>query len=425
MSEYAIRVSDLTKFFRHYPAPSGRLLEWLSGGRLVRHVPLYALRDVTFNVKKGEAVAIVGVNGAGKSTLLSVLMGTIHRSGGHVEVNGTIAGLLELGLGLHPGFSGEENARLALKMRGANEGEVEELLADVIEFSELGDAIKRPVRTYSTGMQMRLGFAIATARRPDILVIDEALAVGDAPFQFKCIERIRHFKEMGATLLFVSHDLTSMKSLCEKAVLLDSGRLRKAGEVDQVLDAYNALISGQKQIDVTQDDTTAHDEMDTGSTQISEELKAIQTRSGSGEVRVKSWQLLNANKKPTGIFTSGERMIVRCRIEVTEAVKGGLTVGMLIRDRFSQDIFGSNTFGQNIEKRRFRAGEVLSVDFDVTLNLATAHYFVTFAVHAGKTHLEGNYDWIDNAATFEVLPDANLHFAGIVNLPHETSVKVT
>lgn len=417
----AIDVKHLSKFYRQYPSAGARLAEWASFGKVERHEKLWALQDISFEVEQGEALGIIGVNGAGKSTLLSILMGTTYASSGHHGVGGQIAGLLELGLGLHPGFSGEQNALLALQMRGLDAHEAQDALAQVVEFSELEDAIKRPIRTYSTGMQMRLGFAIATARRPDVLIVDEALAVGDAPFQFKCIERIKSFRAQGSTLLFVSHDLASMRSLCTRGLLLNKGRMVCDGMIEEVLDRYNALISGHMNEEFRAEKLKP-DESAEGSTSVSmvQDLDSIQTRSGSGKARFEKVWVENDKGKSAAIFTSGDQAHISCQFMANEQLSG-VTVGMMIRDRFSADVFGINSFGLGLETTAMAPGDKAQADFKVKLDLAPGHYFITVAVHAGQTHLEGNYDWIDNVATFEVLPDRSTHFAGLVNLPHEAS----
>ncbi|MDX1385243.1 MAG: ABC transporter ATP-binding protein, partial [Thermoanaerobaculia bacterium] len=233
-----IRAQNLSKVYKRYAAPRYRLLEWLTLGAIRRHEELWALRQVSFEVAAGEAVGIVGQNGAGKSTLLKLIVGTTRPTEGSFEVAGRVSALLELGMGFHPEFSGRQNAVMALQMMGAEESEAESRLPEIAAFSELDGFLEQPLRTYSSGMQMRLGFAVATTRRPDILIVDEALSVGDAYFQHKCIRRIRGFKEAGTTMLFVSHDPAAVKTLCDRALLLDGGVLVREGPAEAILDYY-------------------------------------------------------------------------------------------------------------------------------------------------------------------------------------------
>ncbi|MCF6188390.1 MAG: ABC transporter ATP-binding protein, partial [Desulfobulbaceae bacterium] len=235
-------VKNLGKKYKRYPNRWARLREWLSFGRSIHHQATWILRNLNFELGDGESLGIIGVNGAGKSTLLKLLTRTSAPSEGTVEIQGRVAALLELGMGFHQDFSGRVNALMTCQMMGLTTEESHELLPKIAEFSELGDYFDQPMRVYSTGMQVRLAFSAATAVRPEILIVDEALSVGDAYFQHKCIERIRSFREQGTTLLFVSHDPGAVKSLCERALLIDDGVILEDGPSDAVLDYYNARI---------------------------------------------------------------------------------------------------------------------------------------------------------------------------------------
>src|SRR6185295_7263858 len=193
-----------------------------------------------FEIQPGEAVGIVGVNGAGKSTLLKMITGTTQPTCGDIQLQGRVAALLELGMGFHPDFTGRQNTFMAGQLLGMQVEEIEALMPEIESFAEIGEAIDHPVRTYSSGMQMRLAFSVATARRPDVLIVDEALSVGDAYFQHKSFSRIREFRKAGTTLLIVSHDKTSIQSVCDRAILLDAGRLAKEGPPEEIMDFYNA-----------------------------------------------------------------------------------------------------------------------------------------------------------------------------------------
>ena len=238
-----ITVRGVGKSYRRYPRPSHRLWEWVSGGRVVRHETFWALREVDFSVAEGESIGVIGLNGAGKSTLLKILTGTTRPTEGEVQVRGRTAALLELGLGFHPDFTGRQNAMMAGQLMGLATPQLAALMPEIEAFAEIGPYVDQPIRTYSTGMTVRLAFAVATATRPEILIIDEALSVGDAYFQHKCVQRIREFQAAGTTILFVSHDPVAVRTLCRRALLLDAGRLIQDGPSDLVLDYYNALIA--------------------------------------------------------------------------------------------------------------------------------------------------------------------------------------
>lgn len=235
-----IHVEGLGKVYKSYPRQLARLVEWLSGDRLVRHREHWVLRDIDFRVAAGEAVAIIGQNGAGKSTLLKILAGVVQPTVGRVTVQGRIAALLELGLGFHGDFSGRENLRIAGNLLGLSEREIAARTDWILDFADIGDYIDEPVRTYSSGMQMRLAFALAVARRPDILIVDEALSVGDIFFQQKCFDLIHDYSRRGTTLFFVTHGMGIVQNLCQRALLIDHGRLVFDGSAKGAIDLYES-----------------------------------------------------------------------------------------------------------------------------------------------------------------------------------------
>lgn len=237
-----IRVTGLGKAYKQYPNRWARLAEWLIPFSPIRHQQHWVLQDVEFEIAPGEAVGIVGANGAGKSTLLKMITGTTQPTQGKIELQGRVAALLELGMGFHPDFTGRQNAIMAGQLFGMQLEEIQALMPDIERFAEIGEAIDHPVRTYSSGMQMRLAFSVATARRPDILIVDEALSVGDAYFQHKSFARIRSFRKSGTTLLIVSHDRFAIQSICDSAILLKDGRVAMRGKPEPVLDYYLSLI---------------------------------------------------------------------------------------------------------------------------------------------------------------------------------------
>ena len=238
--ETAVRATDVSKHYDMYRRPADRLIELLT--RRPHHVVFPALESVSFEVEKGETVGIIGQNGAGKSTLLKLLCGVTHPSSGTLETNGTIASILELGTGFHPEFSGRDNAALNAAILGLTPAEVRERLPAILEFSELGAFVDRPVKTYSSGMYMRLAFSVAVNVDPDILVIDEALAVGDGHFQKKCIDKIRDFQESGKTILFCSHALYYVSSICRRSLWLDQGRVMRYGPSLDVVHEYETFL---------------------------------------------------------------------------------------------------------------------------------------------------------------------------------------
>jgi lipopolysaccharide transport system ATP-binding protein len=397
----------LGKKYKRYPSRWARLMEWLSGGRTIRHEELWVLRDITFEVESGEAVGIIGRNGAGKSTLLKLLTKTTCPSKGEMETRGSMSALLELGMGAHMDFSGRVNAKMTCQMMGLSTEETHALLPEIAEFSELGDYFDQPMRVYSTGMQVRLAFSAATAVRPEILIVDEALSVGDAYFQHKCIERIRSFREQGTTLLFVSHDPGAVKSLCERALLIDDGVILKDGPADAVLDYYNARIA-----------TRSSDE----EIRQVEGANGVSTRSGTGQVSIESVQILADSGREARAFSVGDKVVIRCRIHFRAAMDSP-TVGILIRDRMGSDVFGINTFHLGACTPSCRDGDALVVDFALPLNLGQGNYSLSVAVHPGDSHLIENCVWWDRCCVFQVMPGSGPCFVGVASLPTEVEVK--
>jgi lipopolysaccharide transport system ATP-binding protein len=396
----SIHVRDLGKFYKRYERPSARLTEWLSLGRLQRHEPVWVLRGVSFAVRPGEALAIVGRNGAGKSTLLRLVNGTLHPSEGALEVKGRVAAL-ELGMRFSSELTGLQNVFMAGQMLGLSSDQITELLPEITAFSELADYLNRPIRTYSTGMRLRLAFSLATAVRPDVLLVDEALAVGDARFQQKCIARIRRFLDEGSCLVFVSHDPETVRSLCSWALLLDDGRKLREGPPAQVLDYYNALLARlDGEFDIEQEKNA---------------LETAVTRSGDGQVVIESIELLG-DDEPQRSFAVGSPLRIRVRGRAVEEV-ADLTVGVAIRDRLGNDVYGTNSYYLDDEVHPLESGDVFDAEFRLPTNLGPDRYTVTAALHAGRVHLEGSYDWWDHAVAFEVLPGPEPYFVGRAYLP--------
>ena len=288
----SITVHSLGKAYKQYQGRWGRLTEWLLFGAVARHRLKWVLRDISFSVRPGEAVGIIGINGAGKSTLLKLITGTTQATVGSVQMTGRVAALLELGIGFHPDFTGRQNAIMAGQLLGTSTSQMNDLMPEIESFAEIGDYIDQPVRVYSSGMQMRLAFSVATAIRPDILIVDEALSVGDDYFQHKSFDRIRTFREQGTTLLMVSHDKVAIQSICDRAILLNSGQIAMEGPPEAVMDYYNAMLA-QRQT------TAVHC--------IQRTDGKVQTISGSGEAQILDVSLLHTSGKEADVVRFAPR----------------------------------------------------------------------------------------------------------------------
>ena len=359
------------------------------------------LRDVSFRVEPGEAVGIVGVNGAGKSTLLKIITGTTEATTGRVTLEGRVAALLELGMGFHPDFTGRQNALIAGQLLGYRVDEITAVMDQIETFAEIGDYFDRPVRIYSSGMQVRLAFSVATAIRPDILIVDEALSVGDAYFGAKSFDRIREFRRAGTTLLLVSHDKQAVLSMCDRAVLLDGGRVGKEGDPESVLDFYNALLADRGRATIAQ--TRRGD-------------GRVATESGSGEAVVTDLALLDAHGHPVELIDVGAPVTLRVAVRACAPLPE-LVLGYMIKDRLGQPVFGSNTYHLRRVVHDVAAGDEYEFLFRFNATLGPGSYSVTTALHRADTHVMHNYQWRDLALVFNVANLSQPLFVGSAWMP--------
>jgi len=397
-----IQVSELTKVFRIYASPVDRIREVFSLRRRCRHTMFTAVDHVTFGVEKGETLALIGQNGSGKSTVLKILAGLMRPTSGNFRVQGRVASLIELGTGFHPEFSGRANVQLVASLMGFSNEEIRELLPAVIKFSGLGEFIDRPLKTYSSGMWVRLAFSIAVSVDAEVLLIDEALSVGDLLFQQQCIARLHEFQQRDTTIVFVSHDLNAVKNLCDRALLLDQGKQIDGGAPEAVCSHYVALLAERG-----------------NSEKLERRLDASDRRYGSYRAEILALSLLDSGGQSREVLTSGQRAVIRVTVRVHSEVAEP-SVGILIRDRYGNDIFGTNTFLGGIrldpDVREF------TVSFDMDFELGAGAYYVTAAVHSGRDHMSQCYDWIDNALAFRVVHDEE-SFAGCARLKPKITVQ--
>lgn len=381
-----LEVNGLGKAYKLYTHRKSRLIEWLDPRNKSYHSLTWILKDINFSIKAGEALGIIGVNGAGKSTLLKIITGTTQPTKGNVKVNGKVAALLELGMGFHPEFTGRQNVLMAGQLMGCTAEEIKNLLPAIEEFAEIGEYIDQPVRVYSSGMQVRLAFSLATASRPDILIVDEALSVGDAYFQHKCFEKIQSLKKSGVTLLFVSHDKQAVLSMCDKALLLNGGEIALEGKPEQVMDYYNAMLADNEKKTI----------------KIKKQNDKTQTISGGGEAEILDIQLFNCKGEVVTQAYVGDDVKLQVQVRVKEKIPC-LILGYAIKNRLGQVIFGTNTWhtGQAINNPKINQTYTYNICFKA--NFGVDHYSLSLALHGQETHISSNYEWRDLAYMFSII----------------------
>lgn len=390
-----IIVESLSKVFRLYKDPKDRLKEIILRKRFSKDIT--ALNEVTFRVKEGETLGIIGENGAGKSTLLKILTGILLPTGGRVDVDGNITGLLELGTGFNFEFTGLKNIYMNGMLLGMSREEIDSKVNDIIAFTELGKFIEEPVKTYSSGMVMRLAFSIAIHVETSAFVIDESLSVGDAYFQQKSMKRIREFREKGGSIVFVSHDMNAIKVLCDRALLLSHGSVLEEGEPDKVINTYNFLLAKKSKGE-----------------EIRFEGDGDKKSYGNFRVEIAKVEFLNEHGISSQVFVSGEMVMIRVHLKANEDVDS-VVAGILIRDRFGQDIFGTNTYHLN-KVISMKAGEAPVYEFGFNLNIGPGKYTLTTAIHRDDTHLDESYHWYDSILKFEVVGIKDNMFIGLSKL---------
>ena len=403
----AIHAQGLSKCYQVFAKPVHRLWDLLHLPGGPRHQEFWAVRDVYLDIPHGTTVGIIGENGAGKSTLLRLLTGITAPTTGEVAVRGRVATLLELGAGFHPEFSGRENVYLNCSILGMSTEEIEQRFESIVEFSELGDFIERPVKTYSSGMYVRLGFAVASSVDPDILLIDEALSVGDEHFKGKCINRLNEFREQGKTTIFVSHDMGAVKTMCQHVVLMDQGEILEQGSAEKVADEYlkRAHARGNERLSTLNRAATEY------------------PRWGTGEIETTEIELFGAGQEPTHVFRPGEPFRARMRF-VAHGRCGRPVFGIGLYRSDGTYVNGSNHYWrqQPIEIEAIEAGEQGEVEMAFEgLPLLAGQYYLTTFLYDHSKGAPTAVDHREHAVTFEVI-DADVLQHGMLLLPTRWSV---
>jgi len=439
----AILARNLSKIYRIYKTPFDAMKEAIT--RKPRHVQRVALNRVNLEVRRGEIIGIMGRNGAGKSTLLKLIAGTLERTEGHLDVRGRITAILELGSGFHPDYTGCENIYMGGMCLGMSKREVESKVESIIEFSELRDVIDQPFKTYSTGMQARLTFSVAISVDPDVLIVDEALSVGDARFQLKCFTRLQQLREKSTTILLVSHDTNTISTLCDRVIILESGQVYAEGNAKQMSMAYHNLLFGEQKSGVDQKkcktqpskDDHVNDGVTVDKTPVSEPAPPKQLpagvdrllnpsrvgpsmRYGTGEAKLVEWGMLDADGQPCQVIESGKAcriyMVLDCRQDIDN-----LSCGFAIRDRRGTVLWGVTNLSQNQPPYKVRAGSRLTIAADCIMWLSGGDYFVAL----GAAHLADGekIDFVEDAIIFKVIGPEGIFTTSTVNLQTAFSIE--
>ena len=389
MSEVAIRVDDVSKLYKLYDKPSDRLKESLGLTRKKLYKEHYALHNVSFDVKRGETVGIIGTNGSGKSTILKIITGVLNPSGGHVEIDGRISALLELGAGFNMEYTGIENIYLNGTMIGFSREEIDAKMQDILDFADIGDFVNQPVKTYSSGMFVRLAFAVAINIDPEILIVDEALSVGDVFFQAKCYHKFEEFKKLGKTILFVSHDLSSIAQYCDKVVLLNRGVKVDEGTPRDMINLYKKILVGQTPAlpselkDGDSDAATAPEQVqteagDNASWSSHFELNPDVNEYGNKKAEIVDFGILDENGMWSGNIEKGTNFTIKYKVHFNENVSDPILT-YTIKDLKGNSITGSNTMYEKVNFGNVMAGEERTVAFTQLMNLQGGEYLLSIS----------------------------------------------
>jgi len=406
VSRAIVEFRGVSKSYPIYSSPSARLKELLCLNRVSFHRDFPALRDVSFEIYRGETFCIVGENGSGKSTLLQIVAGILHPTHGHVTVNGRVAALLELGTGFNPEFTGRQNVYLNAAILGLSRQEIDAKFKQIEEFAEIGEFIDQPVKTYSSGMAVRLAFAIAIHVDPEILLVDEALAVGDIYFRQRCLRKVHELRAAGVTILFVSHAVSEVKAIGDRTLWLDSGRVRDIGETDAVVTRYMAAMAEKDNIYLTavhqKEQREQHSPVQ--APEIVDSLPNIDHRFGDGRAEVLGIAVLDSTGAPAYILEPSTSVVVRISVRAHENITLPI-VGFMMRNHIGLDFAGTNTAREGYDLPPMSPGDVYTIDFHLQLpELYASAFSFSPAIADGTLQAYRTCDWVDNAIVLQMSP---------------------
>ncbi|MDR2710291.1 MAG: ABC transporter ATP-binding protein [Burkholderiales bacterium] len=438
-SDVSIKVEHLSKCYQIYGQPRDRLLQMLMRGRRQYFQEFWALRDISFEVRCGETIGIIGRNGSGKSTLLQLICGTLTPTEGTTETKGRVAALLELGAGFNPEFTGRENVYLAAGLYGLSREEIDARFKSICDFADVGEFVEQPVKTYSSGMFVRLAFAVVAHVDADILVIDEALSVGDAYFVQKCMRFLRHFMERG-TLLFCTHDIGAVINLCKKAIWLDRGKMMMMDTPRKVSELYHAALyatsdaqparpetaaetMSDQEASPSTDDEEYHDAREPliNASNLRNEMEVVQFDPdrpgfGVGGAKIVSARLLDKSGRPLTWVVGGKEVVLEIRAQANQELLRPI-IGFLFRDRLGQTLFSDNTYlSYRFREPQARSGEMLTARFEFRLPvMPSGNYSITVSIADGTQEKNVQHHWVHDALIINVHASIVCH--GLIGVP--------
>ncbi len=394
----AIEFHGVSKSYSVYDSPGDRLKELLTFNRLRFHRDFWALRDVSFEVGRGETFCIVGENGSGKSTLLQIVAGILQPSSGTVKVNGRVSALLELGSGFNPEFTGRDNVYMQGAILGLSNKEMDRKYREILDFAEIGDFIQQPVKTYSSGMGVRLAFSVAIHVDPDILLVDEALAVGDIYFRQRCMRKVHELRARGVTILFVSHATGDVKALGDKAMWLDHGVVQDQGDTERVINKYLAAMTSKDSAYIEHKKTEIdHDRAVMLAPEVEEHIPNVDHRHGDGRAEILGISVSDPGGNPVRMLDPGTKIVVRISARAKDEIHHP-NIGFMFRNHLGIDFSGTNTTREGYELNPMLPGDIVTVDFHLDLpELSSSTFSFSPAIADGSLDEYKICDWIENA----------------------------
>ena len=444
MSINAIEVKDVTKVYRLYEKPIDRLKESLHPKHKSYHKDFYALNGLSFHVEKGQTVGIIGTNGSGKSTILKIITGVLTPTTGEVNVDGKISALLELGAGFNMDYTGIENIYMNGTMMGFTKKEMDEKIRDILDFADIGDFVYQPVKTYSSGMFVRLAFALAINVEPEILIVDEALSVGDVFFQAKCYRRMEEIRQNGTTILMVTHDMGSIIKYCDKVVLLNKGEFIAEGEPGRMVDLYKKILANQmdslreelendfsggmeiedseKKVMSSKEAAAAHSSEKAGLMKEKITINTDRTEYGDGRAEIFDLGLFDARGNLTNLLIKGETFTIKERIRFHAPIQNPIFT-YTIRDKKGTDLSGTNTMYEGADVKPVGPGDVYDVSFTQKMTLQGGEYLLSMSCTGfeGEEHVV--YHRLYNVANITVISNKNT--VGIYDMESEVETTLT